>query len=59
MNCKNCFSLVMFVMLAGRAACFDWVCSEHFWGVIIMITERDRICFYIATILETAYRSEC
>ena len=28
-------------------------------GGVIMITERDRICFYIATILETAYRSEC
>ena len=28
------------------------------WGGI-MITERDRISFYIATILETAYRSEC
>ena len=24
-----------------------------------MITERDRIIFYIDTIFETAYRSEC
>ena len=54
MKYKNCFSLVMFVMLAGRVACFDRVCSGHFWGVI-MITES----FNIAIILETAYRSEC
>ena len=48
----------MMFVLAERAACFDWVCSEHFWGGI-MITERDRIIVYIATIFETAYLSEC
>ena len=35
------------------AACFDQGGNEHFWGGGI-ITERDRILFYIDTIFETA-----